>query len=146
MKKLLFYLQMIPLMYSCSDDENIIDKDQITLGIWFYEYPPSEIPNLKSTTLTFSTDGTYIRENVVYSPMSPSGTDTVTKEGTWFFVDNNIIDLTGYGSCVQPVGEPPCVPPDIDFKIIELTKEWLEVEELYNGSTSSKIRYKNIKP
>jgi RHS repeat-associated protein len=63
--------------------------------------------------------------------------------------DDNVLDLTGFGTCVQLVGEPPCTPPDVDFKIFRLTKKILEVEEWVNGSPPlfpGKIQYINIKP
>jgi hypothetical protein len=140
-----FYLMVILLVYSCSDDEKIIiDNSQLTLGIWHYEYKDN--PVQKSTTLTFNADGTYVRENVY---LSFSGTTTARKEGTWAFADGNIIDLTGFGTCVQPVGQPPCTPPDVDFKIFRLTSKILEVEEWVNGGpppVPGTTRYMNIKP
>lgn len=145
MKKLLLYLLMFPLLYSCSDDENVIDKDQLTLGIWYYEYESNLL--LKSTTLTFNTTGTYTRENVYFDPTGDN--DTAITDGTWAFANDNVIDLTGFGTCLQRVGGPPCTSPDIDFKILQLKKEFLEIEELVNGSPSalpSKTRYINIKP
>lgn len=144
MKKVILYLLVIST-FSCSDDEITIGKDQLSLGIWYYEYQPDPVFNGKSITLTFSNDESYKRDYVFYAPQSPAGIDTTTTVGTWSFADNNIIDLTGFGTCVQPVGGPPCVPPDIDFKIIQLTKELLEVEELNNGTPAGKKQYRNIK-
>jgi hypothetical protein len=135
----------IVLLSSCADDELKIDKSQLTLGIWQYEYKDN--PLKKSTTLTFSNDGTYVREDVYLSLLS--GTTSSTKEGTWAFTNDNVLDLTGFGTCVQLVGEPPCTPPDVDFKIFRLTKKILEVEEWVNGSPPlfpGKIQYINIKP
>ncbi len=134
----------IVLLASCADDEIKIDNSQLTLGIWQYEYKDN--PVQKSTTLTFNDDGTYAREDVYFSL---SGTTSSTKEGTWTFGDGNILDLTGFGTCVQPVGEPPCTPPDVDFKIFRLTSKILEVEEWVNGNPPflpGKTQYINIKP
>lgn len=134
----------IALLASCADDEIMIDKSQLTLGIWQYEYKDN--PVQKSTTLTFNDDGTYAHEDVYFSP---SGTTSSTKEGTWTFGDGSILDLTGFGTCVQPVGEPPCTPPDVDFKIFRLTSKILEVEEWVNGNPPflpGKTQYINIKP
>jgi hypothetical protein len=136
---------VILLVYSCSDDEKIIiDNSQLTLGIWHYVYKDN--PVQKSTTLIFSAVGTYARENVYFSV---GGTTSSTKEGTWAFKDDNIIDLTGFGTCVQPVGQPSCTPPDVDFKIFRLTSKILEVEEWVNGDpppVPGTTRYMNIKP
>lgn len=134
----------IVLLASCADDEIKIDNSQLTLGIWQYEYKDN--PVQKSTTLTFNADGTYAREDVYFSL---NGTTSSTKEGTWTFGDGNILDLTGFGTCVQPVGGPSCTPPDVDFKIFRLTSKILEVEEWVNGNPPflpGKTQYINIKP
>lgn len=133
------------LLTSCADEDNkTIDKSQLTHGIWYYEYKDN--PFYISTTLTFNADGTYVRENVYFTF---SSTATGTKEGTWAFADGNLIDLTDFGTCVQPVGEPPCTPPDVDFEIVQLTNKILEVEQWVNGSPPflpGKTQYINIKP
>lgn len=141
-RKLLFFIVLITPMYSCSDDENRIDKDQLTLGIWYYENAAALVTE-KSRTLNFKPDGTYTSDLEFHG-----STNITTKEGSWFFDDHNVIDLTGFGSCVQPVGAPPCTPPDVDLKIIQLTKELLVVEELINGkrtAPANTTRYVNIK-
>jgi hypothetical protein len=143
MKKLAFCLLAIAIMTSCSDEEDAIDKSQLTSGIWYYEFEPNSV--YKSIKLVFKVGGTYSRE---YSFYSPVGIGTSVKEGTWTFADNNVIDLTDFGICVQPVGGPPCIPPDVDFKMLQLKKEFLEIEELINGEPStfpSKTKYINIK-
>ncbi|HRJ31744.1 MAG TPA: hypothetical protein PLV21_17035 [Cyclobacteriaceae bacterium] len=142
--KIRCYVAAIVLLASCSDDEIKIDNSQLTLGIWQYEYKDN--PVKKNTTIIFSADGTYAREDVYFSL---SGTTSSMKEGAWAFVDGNILDLTGFGTCVQPVGGPPCTPPDVDFKIFRLTSKVLEVEEWVNGNPPflpGKTEYINIKP
>jgi len=146
MKRLTFYLFVITTLNSCSDDENAIDKNQLTSGIWYYEHSPNSF--FKSTTLVFKFDGTYSRENAFYSALAPGGIGKTVKEGTWTFLAGNVIDFTDFGICVQPVNGPPCTPPDVDFKVLQLKKEFLEIEELINGEPStfpSKTKYLNIK-
>jgi len=143
MKKLAVCLIVIAIMTSCSNDEEAIDKNQLTSGIWYYEFEPNSV--YKSIKLVFKVDGTYSRE---YSFYTQGGIGTSVKEGTWTFADNNVIDLTDFGICVQPVGGPLCIPPDVDFKMLQLKKEFLEIEELINGVPStfpSKTKYINIK-
>jgi len=146
-RTLLSCICIILIFQSCSEEESELDKSQLTLGIWYYEYKyqPNTINTNKSTILTFNGSGSYTRENEVYAPLSATGTNKVVKLGTWEFRDNNQIDLSGFGSCIQPVGEPPCTPPDVDFKIIQLTKSLLEVEELIDGVSSGRKQYTNIK-
>lgn len=147
MNKILKSILLLFMLNSCSNDETEIDTAQLNLGIWYYEYryQPNTVNINKNTTLTFNVNGTYIRENEVYAPLSATGTNKVVKSGTWAFRNNSQIDLSGYGSCIQPVGEPPCTPPDVDFKIIQLTKSLLEVEELIDGVSSGRKQYTNIK-
>lgn len=141
MKKLLLLITIV-LTYSCTDDEIKIDKDQLILGTWLYEN--TDITrHVRTRTLDFKIDGTYTNEIEYFG-----STNTITNEGDWFFGDNNVIDLTDYGTCIYPVGAPPCTPPDVDFKIMQLTKDILFVEELVNGKSmvpSITKRYVNIK-
>jgi hypothetical protein len=139
------YVILVLSLCSCSDDEIAIDKNQLTLGTWYYEFNENELTVGKSVTLTFLVDGSY-RRDLVLKAATPSGLNTTTTTGTWVFEADDMIDLTGYGTCVSLEGGPPCVPPDVDLKLIKLTAETLEVEEWREGVAVGNTVYTNIKP